>query len=184
MIKGKRILLRPIRDEDWPLLEEWGQSREALWGPFQRFQMDHLPALREAYRQTGLLRRESGFLLVEAIENHRVIGFVRYTLTQFPDADLPHPEIGFGITDVSARGKGLAAEAVGSLVAYLFAGYPAERVTALTDVENAPAQRTLESVGFRREGILRRAFFRDGRWCDIAIYSILRGEWKPEAAAG
>lgn len=32
MIEGARIRLRPIRDDDWPIFEEWGQSREALRG--------------------------------------------------------------------------------------------------------------------------------------------------------
>jgi RimJ/RimL family protein N-acetyltransferase len=180
MIKGTRILLRPIRDEDWPLFEEWGKSRDALWGPYQRYRLDHLPMLREAYRQTGLLKRESGFLLIETLDDHRVVGFVRYTLIQFPDADLPQPEIGFGITDVGARGQGFAAEAVKLAMAYLFAGYPAERISALTDAENAPAQRLLEALSFRREGVVRRTMFRDGHWRDVVLYGILREEWKPD----
>lgn len=182
MIEGTHIRLRPVRDEDWPLFERWSQSRDALWGPFQRFQMDHLPLLRQAYRQTGLLARESGFLLVETTADQRVVGFVRYTLIKFPDADLPHPEIGFGITDVSQRGKGFAREAVGLAVAYLFSGYAAERVSAFTDMENAAAKRALEALGFLREGVLRRASFRDGDWRDIAVYGLLRGEWKPAGA--
>ena len=51
-MKGTRVQLRPIRDEDWALFEEWGKSREALWGPFQRFQIDHVPMLRQAYQQS------------------------------------------------------------------------------------------------------------------------------------
>jgi RimJ/RimL family protein N-acetyltransferase len=178
VIRGTRLLLRPIRDEDWQIVEEWGHSREALWGQFRRFQMDHLPMLREAYRQTGLLTRESGFLLIEALEERRVVGFVRYTLVQFPDADYPYPEIGFGIPEAGARRKGFAKEAVGLLVDYLLSGYPAERVAAFTDVENVPAQRVLEGLGSQREGVLRRASFRDGHWCDLAVYGILREERK------
>jgi RimJ/RimL family protein N-acetyltransferase len=178
MIKGTRLLLRPIRDADWQTIEEWGHNRDALWGQFQRFQIDHLPLLHEAYHQTGLLTRESGFLLIEALEEQRVVGFVRYTLVQFPDADFPYPEIGFGVPEASARGKGFAKEAVGLLVDYLLSGYAAERVAAFTDVENVPAQRVLEGLGFQREGVLRNASFRDGRWCDIALYGILREERK------
>jgi aminoglycoside 6'-N-acetyltransferase len=63
------------------------------------------------------------------------------------------------------------------LVDYLFAGYPTERIAAVTDLDNIPSQRILEGLGFQREGILRRASFRDGHWCDMAIYSILREEW-------
>lgn len=135
MIKGKRIHLRPVRDEDWSLFEEWGKTREALWGPFQRFQMDHLPLLRQAYGQTGLLTRE-------------------------------------------ACGKGLAKEAVGLLVVYLFSGYAVERLSSFTDMQNKPAQKLLEALGFQREGILRRVSFRDGAWRVIAIYGLLRDEWK------
>ncbi|MEJ2212352.1 MAG: GNAT family protein, partial [Anaerolineae bacterium] len=174
MIEGDRINLQPIREEDWPRFEEWGKSREALWGAFQRFQMDHVPLLREAYQQTGLLKREGGLLLVESTKDGRVIGFVRYTMLPVPDADLPHPEIGFGIPEASARGQGYATEAVRLLVEYLFAGYPVERVAAFTDDENRPAQRVMEKVGFRREGTLRRAMFRDGQWRDVALYGVLR----------
>ena len=49
MIKGSRVVLRPIQDKDWPIIEEWGQDREALWGPFQRFQMDNVPCCRNCY---------------------------------------------------------------------------------------------------------------------------------------
>jgi RimJ/RimL family protein N-acetyltransferase len=176
MIAGSNISLRPIGDEDWPKFEEWGMSREALWGPYQRLQLDHLPLLREAYQQTGLLKRESGMLIIETKKDRHVVGFVRYGMLRIADADLPCPEIGFGIPEVAARGRGFAQEGVKLLVEYLFAGYPVERVTAFTDEENRAAQRVMESVGFQREGILRRATFRDGLWRDIALYGILRHE--------
>jgi len=176
MITGSCILLRPIRAEDWPKFEEWGTNREALWGPYQRLQLDHVPLLREVYQQTGLLQRESGMLIIETKRDRHVVGFARYTMLSIPDADLPHPEIGFGIPEVAARGKGYAKEAVGLLVEYLFAGYPVERVTAFMDEENRAAQRVMEGVGFQREGSLRRATFREGHWQDIAVYGILRHE--------
>lgn len=184
MIKGSRVLLRPIQDTEWPIIEEWGRSREALWGAFQRFQLDQVPLLRQAYQQSGLLGRESGVLLIESLADQQVVGFVRYTLISFPDSDMPYPEIGFGIPAASARGKGYAKEAVQLLVDYLFSGYPTERIAAFTDVENIPAQRVLEGSGFQREGLLRRAMFRDGIWRDIAIYGILRREWRPVNVAG
>jgi aminoglycoside 6'-N-acetyltransferase len=180
MIKGLRIILRPIEENDWPIIEEWGRNREALWGPFQRFQMDNVPMLRMVYQQTGLLKRDSGFLLIETSEDHQVIGFVRYTLIPFPDGDLPHPEIGFGIPVASVHGKGYAREAVKLLVDYLFSGYPSERISAFTDDENIPAQKVMEGVGFRREGTLRRAMFRDGQWHDMAIFGVIRQDWKSD----
>jgi aminoglycoside 6'-N-acetyltransferase len=176
MIEGKRIVLRPIQDEDWTVIENWGADRDALWGPYQRFQLDHLPQLRQAYQHMGLLSRDSGLLLIETLQNRDVIGFVRYTLIPYPDADAPYPEIGFGIAKPEARGNGFAKEALKLLVGYLFEGYPVERIIAFTDQENLPAQRVMERVGFQREGTLRRAMFRGGQWQDMVIYGILRRE--------
>ena len=178
MIEGTRVVLRPITDEDWPTVESWGSRREGLWGSYQRFQLDHIPLLKQAYQKTGLLQRDSGLLMIETREIQQVIGFVRYTLIPYPDSDHPHPEIGFGIAEPSARGQGYAKEAVRLLVDYLFAGYPSERISAFTDAENIPAQRLMEKLGFQREGSLRRSMFRDGDWQDTALYGILRQEWQ------
>jgi RimJ/RimL family protein N-acetyltransferase len=178
MIKGTNIVLRPIDDDDWTTIEEWGKRREGFWGRYQRFQLDHLPLLRGAYQQTSLLSRESGILLIETLADQQVVGFVRYTLIPYPDADTPQPEIGFGIPQVDAQGKGYAKEALGLLVDYLFSGYPVERIMAFTDSENLAAQRVMESVGFQREGVLRRTMFRDGAWRDTFIYGVLRNEFR------
>lgn len=174
MIKGSNVLLRPIQDEDWSTIETWGKDQTALWGPFQRFQLDHVPQLRQAYQKMGLLTREAGILLIEIISKQEIIGFVRYTLIPYPDADTPYPEIGFGVPEISAQGKGFAKEAVKLLIKYLFAGYPVERIMAFTDAENIPAQRVLEKNGFQQEGRLRRSMFRAGEWQDMLIYGILR----------
>jgi RimJ/RimL family protein N-acetyltransferase len=176
MIEGHLVRLRPVQEGDWSTVEAWGQGREGLWGAYQRFQLDHVPLLRQAYQQTGLLSRESGLLLIETLDGRQAIGYVRYTLTALPDADYPHPEVGFGIPVAGARGKGYAQEAVGLLVSYLFGGYAAPRLTAFTDVDNLAAQCVLEHAGFRREGVLRRSMFRDGQWRDLAIYGLLREE--------
>lgn len=37
-------------------------------------------------------------------------------------------------------------------------------------------QRALEKAGFTREGVLRGTTFRQGRWHDQVIYSVLRAE--------
>jgi len=181
MIKGTNIVLRPIEEKDWSIIEQWGKDRDALWGPFQRFQLDHVPLLRQAYQQMGLLTRDSGFLLLETLQDKEIVGFVRYSQITYPDSDTPYPEIGFGIPQASARGKGYAKEAVGLLVGYLFAGYPVEHIIAFTERGNVPAQRVMESIGFQQEGVLRRSIFRDGQWRDIVIYGILREDVKIES---
>ncbi|MFF4102605.1 GNAT family N-acetyltransferase [Streptomyces sp. NPDC001903] len=47
---------------------------------------------------------------------------------------------------------------------------------AWTDVRNLAEQRALEKAGFTREGVLRGAQWRGGRWHDQVLFSILRGD--------
>ena len=69
MINGTHIRFRPLHREDWETFEKWGETRESLWGAYQRFQLDHLPLLRQAFQQNGLLSRQAGFLLIEKIDD-------------------------------------------------------------------------------------------------------------------
>jgi len=180
MLKGKRVILRRVRDGDWPDIERWAEEPDALFGAYQRFQVDLLGELKEGYEKTGLLSRDSAIMIVELVENKQAIGVVRHRPLGLPDEDLPVPEIGFAIAEAGARGKGYAKEAVALLVRYLYDSTRTVRVMAVTSSENVPSQRVLEAVGFRREGVLRRAMYRAGRWSDAFIYGLLREEFRGE----
>jgi RimJ/RimL family protein N-acetyltransferase len=58
----------------------------------------------------------------------------------------------------------------------LFAHTQFNRVEATTEITNVGEQRALEKAGFTREGVLRGTTFRQGRWHDQVIYSVLRNE--------
>ena len=74
------------------------------------------------------------------------------------------------------QGQGYGTSAQSALAQYLLATYPVNRIEASTDVTNRSEQRSLEKVGFTREGVLRGAQWRNGRWNDMALYSLLRGD--------
>jgi RimJ/RimL family protein N-acetyltransferase len=177
MLKGRRVILRRVMEGDWKQIEEWAEAPDALFGAYQRFQLDLLAEMKEGYRKTGLLGPDSAILIIEQAEGKRPIGVVRYRPLGLPDEDLPVPEIGFAIAEEVARGKGYAKEAAGLLVQYLFDSSPTQRIMAVTSSENLPSQRVLEALGFKREGVLRRAMFRGGRWGDAFIYGLLREEF-------
>lgn len=50
------------------------------------------------------------------------------------------------------------------------------RVQAETEITNIAEQRALEKAGFTREGVLRGATFRAGKWHDQVVYGVLRAE--------
>jgi [ribosomal protein S5]-alanine N-acetyltransferase len=74
------------------------------------------------------------------------------------------------------RGRGLGTAAQRLLVEYLFATTLANRLQAITDVENLAEQRVLERIGFRHEGVLRGLAFIGGQWRDGVLYARLRSD--------
>jgi RimJ/RimL family protein N-acetyltransferase len=58
----------------------------------------------------------------------------------------------------------------------LFAHTAVHRIEASTQPENVAEQRALLKIGFRREGVLRGAEFRNGSWCDVVVFGLLREE--------
>ena len=75
------------------------------------------------------------------------------------------------------RGRGIGTAAQRLLVDQFFRHTTAHRVEAGTDVENLAEQRTLEELGMSRDGVSRGAQWRDGRFHDVCLYSVLRTEW-------
>lgn len=163
--------LRPATLADVELLERWQQP--AYIGEFNTFGMPARP-LREAIRDTGLIGKDRGTLIVEVIAGGRAIGSVSWHGELYG----PNPEslawnIGINLIP-DGRGQGYGGEAQRLLAERLFATTPVNRIEAMTDVENHAEQRALEKAGFAREGVLRGAQFRAGAWHDIVVYSVVR----------
>ena len=75
------------------------------------------------------------------------------------------------------RGRGIGTIAQRQLIDLFFRHTTAHRVEAGTDVENLAEQHVLEKLGMTRDGVSRGAQWRDGRWHDVCLYSVLRAEW-------
>lgn len=82
------------------------------------------------------------------------------------------------IGDQRARMLGLGAEAEALIVAFLFYNPQIRKVKAGAYEENVKSWQLLESLGFKREGILRKeAVMMSSNICDSYLYGILREEW-------
>jgi len=94
------------------------------------------------------------------------IGIVRY------DAPGRTAEVGY-IVAPEARGRGVAARALGLLTAWCLDGLGLERVELRIDPANLPSIRLAERLAYSREGVLRSMPFKDGLRADLAVYSRL-----------
>jgi RimJ/RimL family protein N-acetyltransferase len=64
------------------------------------------------------------------------------------------------------------------LLAYAFDELDLRRIEADVDPRNAASIRTLERLGFRREGYLRERWRVNGEVQDALFYGLLRREWR------
>jgi RimJ/RimL family protein N-acetyltransferase len=74
-------------------------------------------------------------------------------------------------------GHGYMHEALQALIAHAFQVFDLRRLEADVDPRNNNSIRTLERLGFQREGFLRERWCVSGEIQDALIYGLLRREW-------
>jgi RimJ/RimL family protein N-acetyltransferase len=89
-------------------------------------------------------------------------------------------EVGYGLSS-SAWGKGYMNEALHALLDYGFGELNLNRVEADIDPRNEASAKTLERLGFVREGYLRERWIVGDEVSDTALYGLLQREWRDKA---
>lgn len=85
--------------------------------------------------------------------------------------------VGADVT-VKLRGRGYGRKIYEALKKYCFHYLNVHRVWLLVLETNKHAQRLYKKQGFRVEGKQRQAIFRDGKYLDYVMMSILEGEYR------
>lgn len=94
----------------------------------------------------------------------------------FLASDARQFELGFTLSP-AAQGRGIASEAVRSILDLLFAERGMHRAIAVVDARNAAAAQLLRAVGFRQEAHHRQNIFFKGAWGDEWVFAMLAEEW-------
>ena len=92
------------------------------------------------------------------------------------DAQCRRAEIGYGIAREFWR-QGFMTEAVSTLIDYAFGELKLHRLEADIDPRNTGSGRSLEKLGFLREGYLRERWIVGDEISDTALYGLLAREW-------
>ncbi|MEU4220421.1 GNAT family protein [Actinoplanes sp. NPDC026623] len=163
------VELRSVREPDLDLLRRF-DTEVGLIGP-NWYGFRDAGRQRRRFETDGFLGAEDGRLIV-AVEDE-VAGFVGWN----PAGQGAGRYRSIGIALLPEwRGKGVGTRAQQLLCRYLFTHTTVHRLEAGTQPENEAEQRALRRIGFRQEGVLRGAEFRDGGWRDIVVFGLLRGE--------
>ena len=107
-------------------------------------------------------------------DDDRVIGTC--TLAEIDETNR-RAELGFALGR-SDWGNGYMGEALDALLAFAFGDLNLHRLEADVDPRNAASIKTLDRLGFRREGHMRERWLMNGEAQDSLFYGLLRREWQ------
>ncbi|GAB5539221.1 MAG: GNAT family N-acetyltransferase [Salibacteraceae bacterium] len=74
-------------------------------------------------------------------------------------------------------GHGIITEAINRMIPYAFDRWDVNRIYAQPYAHNASSIRVLEKAGFKKEGVLKQAVYKNGEFLDLLMYAILRDDW-------
>jgi RimJ/RimL family protein N-acetyltransferase len=84
-------------------------------------------------------------------------------------------EVGFWLAPW-ARGRGIGSAAVRAACEWAFDNWDLNRIEMTTLPDNEASQALARKIGFTREGLLRQRNFERGKYVDIVMLGVLRGE--------
>ena len=172
-LETPRLRLRRFTPADLPAMVEY--RRDPLVARWQSWTPDWSMADAEEFLredQATVLGTPGTWTQVALVERGALIGDVAlHFVAAQPDT------VELGITLAPAhQGRGLAAEALRGVIAWLFATHGTHRVLAQADARNAAVRRLLGRVGMRQEAELVEADFWKGEWTTLCIYAVLARE--------
>jgi RimJ/RimL family protein N-acetyltransferase len=170
-----RLLLRPLHESDAPAIfairSDPKIMRYTSSQPMTSQDQAEAFIAREA---AGMAARESLRLVLQRIEDDTLIGAC--LLFQL-NAQCRRAEVGYELRH-DAWGRGYMHEALVALLDFGFSELELNRVEADIDPRNVASARSLERLGFVREGLLRQRWIVDGEVSDSALYGLLLSDWQ------
>ncbi len=171
-MEGSLVRLRPVTREDLPGIVAWIADPEV-----RRFLGFYRPVslADEEHWLEGLGKAgDQEVFAIETLEGRHIGNTGLHRI---------HPryrsaEAGIFIGERDFWGKGYGTDAMRLLLAFGFDQLNLHRVCLHVYAGNHRAQRSYEKCGFVREGVLREAVYKDGRYDDIVVMGILQSQFR------
>ena len=171
-IVGDKVFLRPIENEDAVHLLK-SSTHPAISHSLFIYFPKNLDRIRE-FVEKLYTDQETILLMICDKDAETPVGY-----TGFFRCDWGSRAAVFFLTLFSpeAKGKGFGGEATRLIVQYGFETLNLNRIQLHVWVDNEPALKIYQKVGFQIEGTLRQAMYHDGQYCDFYVMGMLREEY-------
>ena len=170
MIEGALVRIRAIEQGDLPTFVKWINDPEVT----THLQFEPPMSMEDevAWYHHMMAGKDKAFV-VETLDG-RLIGNIG---TVGLDWRNRKTDLGIMIGEKEFWSRGYGTDTITVMLRYLFDELGLNRVGLYADIGNHRAIRCYEKCGFVREGVVRHHRFKDGRYVDSVIMSVLRQDW-------
>ncbi len=180
MIKGKKVIIRPLEIGDEEYLHRWWNDGNMMehaalaFGTLQSKERIRLSILKEI-ENSELYPERKRFLILRK-EDMAPIGEINYNSF---DSRNQKSEFGIKICEVSEQGNGYGIDVLYHFMDFMFRSLNLNKIELTTMMDNKRAQSLYRKLGFKEIGIIRSGYFdsRIGEFSHVMYIDILKDEW-------
>lgn len=170
-VATERFVLRPWRENDLGALAE--AATDPCITSITTVPVTYTTEAGRAFLHRMTELSAGGVTVPRAIADRVTGTVVGHVSLRLRDLDLGRVGLGYWVLP-SARGRGVAREAVTGLSDWAFDRLASWRVELCVEPWNEPSKRVALSAGFVREGLLRNWQVMGGRQSDVEMFSRVR----------
>jgi RimJ/RimL family protein N-acetyltransferase len=169
--------LRELERRDVPVINRWRQNRAltaSIGAPHRHIGIE----VDEKWFESYLQRRGTDVRCAVCVdEEPELIGLTSLTGI---DPVHKHAEYHMLVGDRAEHGRGVGTFATREMVRHAFHDLNLHRVYVYILASNVGARRMCENAGFRLEGTMREAAFKEGAYHDVHLMGVLPSEFRSE----
>ncbi len=179
ILKGSKIILKPMSiKENAPLFVKWFKDKEVI--KYLSANFKGLTVAKEVKFLQGNIEDKNKIFWIICDQNGKVIGNTELRL----DKDNKKANWGIVIGEKKYWNKGLGQDTLRIVIKYCFNTLKFNRFELMVYDGNIKALKCYTKCGLRLEGTKRQCLYRNGKYMDGIIMSMLKSEYKkipPEA---
>ena len=173
MFENKIIKLRKLSTNDYSTYHNWRNDIEVMKTTSPQLDIYTLEETEQFISVIASQANAKGYM-IEHKESGQTVGIVSLINIDYKNRSAEC------ILDIGARdmwGKGIGTSAISLILGFAFYELNLHRVYLQVFSFNERAIKLYEKMGFTHDGKFREAIYRDGRWHDTVIMSILKKEY-------
>ena len=173
-LSGKLVGLRAVEEADARAYSTWLDDKLVT----NYLEMGLRPVRRkdaDAFLDLANNAEDAVVFAMDDLQGFKVVGTCGLYLIQWA---CRRAQFNILVGDRSAWDKGIGTEAAKLCLDYAFDSLNLNSVQLGVNADNERALRSYEKVGFVREGLRREFIYRNGRYYDLVVMSVLRKEYR------